>query len=218
MYKLAVFDLDGTLLDTLDDITTASNYALHKNGYPIHSKQAVATFVGNGIHAMIVRAMPPHQDAVRIRQVEASFRAYYIEHAAECTRPYPGIVQALRRIAAAGIPIAVLSNKGQAIVTQLVERFFADTVALALGQREAVPLKPDPAALRAIMNFFRVEPEACVYVGDSHVDMQTGRAAGVFTVGVEWGYCTKDKLETQGASITVNKIEDLVQLVIDNRG
>lgn len=217
MYQLAIFDLDGTLLDTVDDLANACNRALRLSGYPEHPRDAYKLFVGGGVKNLIYRALPPEvRDTAAIRdRVGAVFGDYYRNHAQDLTRPYDGAEEMLTRLRNAGVRVAVLSNKPDAYTGVLVEQYFPGVVDLAYGQREGVPIKPDPTAVYEIMGHFDVCKENCVYIGDSGSDMVTGRNAGLDTIGVLWGFRTKKELEESGAAYIVDKMEDLVKIILD---
>lgn len=217
MYRLAVFDLDGTLLNTLDDLAAACNYALQSEGYPVHPHEAYKLFVGGGAYNLIKRILPSESNnAAVIEKVTAVFSAYYSDHAQDYTKPYPGVLEMLERIRAAGIAVAVLSNKPDRYTGVLVKEYFPGLVDIAYGQREGVPIKPDPTALFEIMKYCGCEKRDCVYIGDSGIDMQTGNSAGVYTIGVSWGFRTKEELEKDGAMLIVDKTSQLGDFIVDN--
>lgn len=215
MYSLALFDLDGTLLDTIDDLAGACNHALAARGFPTHDRDAYKYFVGRGARKLVARALAPITDTASIQEVEAVFRSYYSQHDQVMTRPYPGVSAALGALRQAGVDVAVLSNKPHPDVQRLVQCFFPETVAAAWGQREGVPAKPDPAVLLEILAHFGYRPEDCIYFGDSGVDMQTGKSADVYTVGVSWGFRTKQELWDAGADDIIDKTEQIVKKVVD---
>lgn len=217
VYRLAVFDLDGTLLDTLDDLANACNYALRMEGLPEHPREAYKRFVGNGEHQLILRATAPVNDAASIQRVEAAFHARYTAYPDKDTRPYPGVVKMLSCLRAQGVMTAVLSNKLDEHVQPLVQRYFPGLLTCAYGQRQGFPLKPDPQAALALLHELSVPVEDCVYVGDSSVDMQMGKRAGVYTVGVAWGFRTKDELVQSGADVVVDEIAALEKIILDNK-
>ena len=218
MYKLAIFDLDGTLLDTIEDLAVACNRALRLGGFDEHPCEAYKSFVGNGMHNLVTRALPPqHRDSGTVESTKARFSEYYGAHAQDATRPYDGIVEALTGLQRAGVKVAVLSNKPDRYTGILVERYFPGLVDLAYGQREGVPIKPDPTAVREIMGRFGYGPEECIYIGDSGTDMETGGNAGLDTIGVLWGFRTKSELESHGATITIDKAAGLLEIIVDNK-
>lgn len=215
MYKLAAFDMDGTLLDTVHDLAMAGNFALRSNDFPERAVDAYKYFAGNGVHNLILRALAPVTDPDSVLRVEAAFRAYYAEHTQDYTRPYDGIPEALENLKRAGVRLAVLSNKPHEYTHELAEQYFPGVFDVALGQREGIPLKPDPAALREIMRRLNIAVEDGVYIGDTAVDVQTGHNAGLPTIGVLWGFRPKEELESAGADVIITKCSDLVKIIID---
>lgn len=214
--RLVVFDLDGTLLDTLEDLADACNFALRAAGFPLHNLQAIKSFVGNGVLNLIRCALPEqYRDEQTVQRVRAVFDEYYAVHSADKTAPYPGIVPLLDLLAGQGIRAAVLSNKADKYVGPMVERYFPGRIALSVGARPDMPLKPDPAALLAILAAMDVAAAQAVYVGDSDIDVYTGKAAGLFTIGVGWGFRTKESLLSSGADVVFDKVEHLTQFLVD---
>ncbi len=198
MTKLVIFDLDGTLIDTREDIANACNYALEQCGYPAHALSEYNMLVGRGIDNLFRAAMPPEavseENVARMRSI---FVPYYNEHKCDFTKPYDGIQEMLDALAAKGLHFAVASNKYQEGTEQLVETFFGrhDFVKI-LGQRDGKPIKPDPLIVAEAMEGVPgITKDEVVYCGDSDVDMQTGLGAGVRTVGVTWGFRTREELE-----------------------
>ena len=207
-----VFDLDGTLADTLGDIASAMNYALARQGLPERSPDEYRLLVGEGVTRLVERALPEDR-ADLIEPVLADLGAHYTDHMLDRTRPYPGIPKMLERLHARGIPMAVLSNKPQAATSWMVEQLFGKhRFQTVLGGSDDMPLKPDPFALLAIVHRLRVEPERTAYVGDTRTDMETAVAAGVLPVGVAWGFRKRRELEEHGARVVVNRPRELVAL------
>ena len=198
MIRLVIFDLDGTLLDTLGDLAAACNHALSVCGCPAHGKEAYRHFVGRGIMNLFRSALPGDTpDEAMVERMRDCFIPYYNEHKCDLTEPYPGIISLLDALTDAGIGIAVASNKYQEGTEQLVRRFFGkyDFVAV-LGQREGKPIKPDAGIIHEAMRLAGdIKAEETIYCGDSDVDMETGRNAGVRTVGVTWGFRDRGELE-----------------------
>lgn len=202
MTKLAIFDLDGTLLDTIEDLATACNHALKQCGHPVHPVGQYRMMVGNGIWNLFLRALPEEcrteSEAMRMRSF---FIPYYDAHKCDFTRPYEGITEMLKLLSDNGIYLAVASNKYQDGTEKLVGRFFGGIpFAAILGQREGFPLKPDPAIVAEAMEKAGVcQRDEVIYIGDSDVDMKTGSNAGVRTIGVTWGFRTPEELVSAGA-------------------
>lgn len=214
MYRLAIFDLDGTLLDTIKDLSTACNVALDAHGYTGHDLEAYKTYVGNGIYKLVERALPEDaRDEVSVLKVKATFDAYYSEHSEDYTKPYTGILALLNKLKESGIICCVLTNKAHDYALGLVERQFGNLVAKTLGQREGIPTKPDPIGIHELMEAYNVSKEAVIYIGDSDVDMFTGKAADVTTVGVSWGFRSEEELIDSGAHYIVHTPEALQEII-----
>ena len=209
--ELVIFDLDGTLLNTIGDLAIACNVALALRGLPQHSYEAYCGFVGNGIMRLVERALPePLRTPENIALARADFIHYYTEHIDAHTRPYEGIPQLLDELRQRGVQLAVASNKFQAGTEKLVRLFFpAIRFEAVLGQREGVPLKPDPAVVEEIIAHTGVARERVLYVGDSGIDILTARAAGVRSVGVTWGFRSRTELEEAGADHIIDRAEEI---------
>ena len=211
MKKLVIFDLDGTLLDTIADLATATNHALAQLGYPTHDMETIRTFVGNGVNKLLERALPDEEKTEEnVMRMRTHFVPYYDAHNADLSRPYPGIVSLLKEIQAKGLMIAVASNKYQEATVKLVKHYFPtiDFVEI-LGQREGINVKPDPTIVFDILKKANVSPEETLYVGDSGVDMQTAINAGVDAVGVTWGFRPRAELENFRPMGLIDKAEEL---------
>lgn len=190
MKKLVIFDLDGTLLNTIADLAAATNQALQYYGYPTHSTDDYRFFVGNGINKLFERALPENERSEEnILKIRSQFVPYYDKHNADFSRPYPGIAALLLALQNDGRKIAVASNKYQAATRKLIAHYFPEiNFVEVLGQREGIPAKPDPSIVNDIIATAGVTKEEVLYVGDSNVDMQTAHNAGVTAVGVAWGF------------------------------
>ena len=210
MKKLVIFDLDGTLLDTIADLAGATNYALAQLGYPTHDTDAIRTFVGNGINKLLERALPANeQTEENVMRMRSYFVPYYDAHNADLSSPYPGIEVLLQRLQDNGIEIAVASNKYQEATTKLVKHYFP-TIQFAevLGQRENIPVKPHPTIVFDILNKTGIDKKDVLYVGDSGVDMQTAQNAEVDAIGVTWGFRSRTELETFHPLGIIDKAEE----------
>ena len=215
MKKLVIFDLDGTLLDTIADLAESANYALKQLGYPTHNVETIRTFVGNGINKLLERALPSHeQTEENVIRMRSHFVPYYDVHNADLSNPYPGIVSLLEDLQAKGIQIAVASNKYQEATVKLVKQYFPniDFVEI-LGQREGINVKPDPSIVFDILQKANLSKENVLYVGDSGVDMQTAINAGVDAVGVTWGFRPRAELESFRPMGLIDKAEDLLEFI-----
>ena len=198
MKKLVIFDLDGTLLNTIADLAAAANYALQQLGYPTHPVDTIRTYVGNGINKLLERSLPEaERNEENVLRLRGHFVPYYDKHNADLSCPYPGIVALLEELQHRGVMIAVASNKYQTATAELVKHYFPTVDFIeVLGQREGIAVKPDPTIVFDILKKTKALPEEVLYVGDSGVDMQTAINSGVDAVGVTWGFRPKAELES----------------------
>lgn len=211
-YRLVIFDLDGTLLNTIGDLAEAANHMLALRHLPRHDYATYCTFVGNGIMRLVERALP---ESLRTPETVAAarqdFLAYYLAHIDEKTVPYAGISALLATLQERGVRLAVASNKFQAGTEKLVRTFFPEIRFEAVfGQRPEVPLKPDPAVVEEILALTGVAREEVLYVGDSAVDIQTAHAAGLRAIGVSWGFRAREELEQASADRIIDRAEELL--------
>lgn len=212
--QLIIFDLDGTLLNTIDDLATSVNHALQLHGYPTHPLDAYRFFVGNGITKLIERALPEHaRQAETITQMRSEFVDYYRSHKTDFSHPYSGIPSLLHTLHDAGIRLAVASNKYHEGTVELVHHFFGnDLFSIVLGQRENVPVKPDPTIVYDILAATGIPSSHTLYVGDSGVDMQTARNSGLTSIGVTWGFRSRQELEENGANYIIDHPEEILHI------
>lgn len=213
MKHAVIFDLDGTLLNTLGDLRAATNHALEVRGLPPHSMEEIRQFIGNGIRLLICRAMPEGTPEAEIDAALDDFKAYYAAHIHDRTVPYDGIPQLLTALRKRGIKVAVLSNKIDSASQQLIEHFFPGKTDVVFGEHVGVPRKPDPTSCRMVMQQLGVQPEQVLYVGDSGTDMQTAKNAGLYAVGVTWGFRSKEVLLEYGADVLVHRPEQILQIL-----
>ena len=215
MKKLVIFDLDGTLLDTIADLAESANYALKQLGYPTHDVETIRTYVGNGINKLLERALPLHeQTEENVMRMRSHFVPYYDIHNADLSTPYPGIVSLLEDLQAKGILIAVASNKYQKATVKLVKQYFPNIDFIEiLGQREGINVKPDPSIVFDILQKANLSKENVLYVGDSGVDMQTAINAEVDALGVTWGFRPRAELESFQPMGLIDKAEDLLEFI-----
>ena len=197
--KTLLFDLDGTLLDTITDLVAAVDHALVLHGYPTHTVGEYLHMVGNGVAAFVARALPEGAQTPGYQQILADFRAYYELHKADATAPYDGILPMLSALSAAGCAIGIVSNKLDSAVKALAAKFFSDTVDVALGESETVARKPAPDAVLAALRALGADAEDAVLIGDSEVDIETARNAGIPCLSVGWGFRTPEELMAAGA-------------------
>ena len=211
-YNTYIFDLDGTLLDTLADLAASCNYALRTHGMPEHSIDDVRRFVGNGVRKLMERAVPDGAANPDFEATFATFREYYMLHSLDTTKPYPGVPEVLAELKAHGCRLAVVSNKMMAATVELCHHFFPDTIEVAIGENEAAGIckKPAPDTVFAALKELGVEKECAVYVGDSDVDIATARNAGIPCISVLWGFRDSEFLLEHGAETFILKPSDLL--------
>ncbi len=215
MKKLVIFDLDGTLLDTIADLAESANHALKQLGYPTRDVETIRTFVGNGVNKLLFRALPDKEKTEEnMMRMRTHFVPYYDAHNADLSAPYPGIVALLEELQAKGLRMAVASNKYQEATVKLVKHYFPmiDFVEV-LGQREGINVKPDPTIVFDILKKAGVSKEETLYVGDSGVDMQTAINAGVDAIGVTWGFRPRTELEDFHPMGLIDQAEELLGFV-----
>ena len=205
-YNTYIFDLDGTLLDTLTDLAASTNYALRTHGMPEHTIDEVRRFVGNGVRKLMERAVPDGTDNPLFDEAFATFRQYYMEHSLDTTRPYEGVPDMLAALKAKGCHLAVVSNKMMAATQELCRHFFPETIEVAIGENEAegIRKKPAPDTVIAALRQLGVGEEGAVYVGDSDVDIDTARNSNLPCISVLWGFRDRDFLLQHGASTLIS--------------
>lgn len=199
-YKLVIFDLDGTVLDTLGDLANAANAALEMHSFPTHSIEQVRVMVGNGVANLIRRATPAGTSDEKCAEVLADFKAYYREHVNDTTKPYDGILSMLKALKDAGVKVGINSNKYDAALQSLCRIHFDGLYDYAVGESEVTPRKPDPTAAKRIMQAMGVSEQETIYIGDSNVDLNTAANAGVDSAWVSWGFRKRNEME--GCEIT----------------
>jgi len=210
-YKVAVFDLDGTLLDTLEDLADTMNACLRARGMAERSLEEVRGFVGNGIRRLVERSVPPGADARLMDEIYGDFIRYYKDHCAVKTRPYPEIPEVLRKLKAAGVLTAVVSNKADEAVQTLCETFFGGLIDYASGDRAGIRKKPCPDGVLSALEQLGARPADAVYIGDSEVDFETARNAGTGLILVTWGFREEKTLSSLGAGKIVCKPSELLR-------
>lgn len=210
-YHAVLFDLDGTLLDTLLDLHAAVNEALRCHGYPERTLDQVRCFVGNGIGHLIRRALPPSASQEEWAATLSTYRQYYATHNQVHTKPYEGILPMLEALRAKGIRLAVVSNKNEENVLKLSQGFFG--IHVAIGDREGRPRKPHPAGAYGAMAALGVSPHQVLFVGDSDVDIETAKNAGIPCLAVTWGFRSQDELRQAGATLFANTPQEIVGAV-----
>lgn len=211
-YNTYIFDLDGTLLDTLTDLAASTNYALRTHGMPEHTIDEVRCFVGNGVRKLMERAVPDGTDNPLFDEAFATFRQHYMEHSLDTTRPYEGIPEMLAALKAKGCHLAVVSNKMMAATQELCRHFFPETIEVAIGENEAegIRKKPAPDTVIAALRQLGVGEKGAVYVGDSDVDIDTARNSNLPCISVLWGFRDRDFLLQHGASTLISAPKELL--------
>lgn len=212
-YTTILFDLDGTLLDTLSDLAAATNHALRMHHLPQRTSDEVRTFVGNGVRKLMERAVPAGTDTALFEEVFATFRAYYLEHCHDFTCPYAGIMELVNALHAMGIKMGIVSNKWHTAVSPLSQQFFPGLMSVAIGESETTPRKPCPDGVLAAMHQLGVSKAETLYVGDSDIDLLTAQNAGVDCVSVLWGFRDESFLRAHGATHCIHTPNELLTLL-----
>lgn len=217
-YDLVIFDLDGTLLNTIGDLAASVDYVMRSRNLPEHTDAEYRQMVGGGIKRLVERALPQDlaQDEAYVEECVMQFRRYYVDNIDRHTEPYEGMHSLLSELRCLGVKVAVASNKFQHGTDRLVAKFFGDIDFVAIeGNREGAPLKPDPQIVRNILKIADVKPERAIMVGDSGIDIRTAQAAGIESVGVAWGFRFADELYAAGATMVVATSEELRNRIIN---
>ena len=216
MKKLVLFDLDGTLINSIDDLADSTNYALQQCGLPLHTVDEYKYFVGNSVDPLIRRALPEEEKENQelFDRVKKIYLSYYAAHSKDKTRPYPGISDLLSRCNKAGVLVAVVSNKPDDITADVVRYYFPQIhFAATMGPKEGIPKKPDPAGVREVLRITGIALEDALYVGDTWVDMQTAENSGVQSCGVLWGFRTRQELVENHADFIAANAAELAEII-----
>ena len=214
MLKLAIFDLDGTICNTIEDLAVATNHAMSALGYPTHSVEQYKIFVGNGIPKLMERSLPDgHKSSEEVLKAKDIMLSYYKEHYADYSAPYEGIISLLQSLRAQGVGLAVCTNKAHFMAATIVDKLFHGLFDIVIGQSDAYPLKPDPASSLDIMKQFGAERAETVFIGDSGVDMVTARNLGVPGIGVTWGFREETELKENGAGHIVHTPQQILEII-----
>jgi phosphoglycolate phosphatase len=212
-FEAVVFDLDGTLVDTLRDIGESANFMLGQLGLPTHPIAAYRKKVGDGVRKLVQRALPQNRADLLDKALEIHC-GYFHEHLIVHSQPYAGILEILAALEKSSIPLAVLSNKPDTLTRQVCRHFFGtNTFTQVMGHREEMPLKPDPTSAQALALELGVDPTRMAYVGDTSVDMQTANRAGMFAIGVTWGFRDREELESYGSDIVIDQPSELLTII-----
>ena len=216
MYQNVIFDLDGTLLNTIDDLADAANWVCKNHGWPTHTVEEYKQYVGNGMTKLAQRFVPTDwKTPAGIKQILDEFMPYYDAHKEDKTAPYPGIADLLHELKRAGVNIAVLSNKAHAFVPLILEHYFPGVFSYTQGAVDGVPTKPDPTLLHRLMNTMGASQESTLFVGDSNVDIQTAKNGGLASCGVLWGFRGREELEHEGADFLAENTDELKHLILE---
>lgn len=212
-YKLAIFDMDGTILNTLEDLADSMNYALVQHDMPQRTIDEVRRFVGNGIRKLVERAVPTGTEAAQVDEVFETFTAYYKEHCAIKTRPYEGIPEVLKQLRAMGVKTAVVSNKADFAVQSLCEDYFPGLFDFAVGDKEGQRRKPAPDSVNAVLDKFGMDKSQAVYIGDSDVDYETSQNADMDVIMVGWGFRDEEFILSKGAEFVIHTPDEIVEYI-----
>lgn len=211
-YDTYIFDLDGTLLNTINDLAASCNYALRSCGMPERTVDEVRRFVGNGVRLLMVRAIPGGDSNPRFDEAYAIFRQHYLHHSLDTTKPYDGIEELIAELNAAGKHVAVVSNKFYAATQALVRHFFGDTIKVAIGEREDIRKKPAPDTVLEALRQLDMPAATAVYIGDSDVDIDTARNCGMPCISVLWGFRDRQFLIDHGATTLVSEPREIAEI------
>ncbi len=212
-YKLAVFDMDGTILDTLQDLAAGVNFALENAGMPTRSIDYVRSIVGNGIMTTLKLCAPEDVTEEQIKTLYGFFAPYYEKHRADNTKPYKGVTELLQRLRESGVRTAVVSNKSDISVKPLCEQYFKGLFDMSLGTSDKTAKKPSPEMPNIIISAFGFDKKDVVYIGDSEVDIATAKNTGIDGIFVDWGFRTRKQLETSGAGIILSNTDDVFKAI-----
>lgn len=210
-YEAVIFDLDGTLVDTLDDLTDSVNFALSSFGFPMRSREEVRSFVGNGVRKLVYLSVPEGTDEETSEKCLGVFKEHYKNNSRNKTKPYDGIIELLEKLCESDVKTAVVTNKMQSAAKDIVEFFFGNKISLAVGQVDGVAQKPNPDGVLLVLEKLGIKKEKAVYVGDSEVDCITARNAGIDCIGVTWGFRSAETLKESGAGIIVDEPLQILQ-------
>lgn len=212
-YRTVIFDMDGTILDTLEDMKNSINWALGTAGFPLRSIEEVRRFVGNGNHVLAERAVPEGTSRAQVEEVFQNFHRHYRIHCMDHTKPYDGILPLIERLRRQNRQTAVVSNKADYAVKELSQRFFLGLFDASVGEREQIRRKPWPDSVEAVMASLGASRQSTVYVGDSEVDIETAKNAGIPCISVDWGFRTKHFLQVHGAVRIAENMDELAHMI-----
>lgn len=212
-YNTIIFDLDGTLLNTLDDLKDSLNYTLNKHGYEARTLEEVRSFVGNGVQKLVERALPAETSAEEMQKCLATFKEHYNKNMQNKTRPYDGIMELLAELKNNNYKTAIVSNKFDAAVKELAKDYFGDLINVAIGESAAIKRKPAPDSVFAALKELESDIGNALFIGDSETDVQTAKNAGLTCVGVTWGFRTREVLLNEGADYIIDAPNELLKIL-----
>ena len=212
-YKAVIFDLDGTLLNTLEDLTDAVNHVMRQFNYPEHTIEEIRSFVGNGIKLLIERSLPDGKDNPEFDKIFSEFKLYYTSHCQIKTRPYDRIMELIAALKEQGYKLAIVSNKNQSAVTELNNIYFSDYISTAIGEKEGVRKKPAPDTVIKALSELGISSDDAVYVGDSDVDRETAENSNMDCISVTWGFRDRKLLESLNPYAIIDKPAELLNYV-----
>ncbi len=215
MPKTILFDLDGTLLDSLNDLWASVNHSLAQNNMSVRSKEEIRQFLGNGARQLISLSMPPGYSDKEFSQVYNEFKTYYSLHSSDKTKPYDGIMPMLEQLKQLGVKTGIVSNKPDTAVQKLYRRFFSNSIDMAIGEQEGITRKPSPDMIFKALSILGSDVSQSIYVGDSEVDIATANNSGIKCISVSWGFRGRSYLENEGASTIVDDPTELINLLKD---
>ena len=218
MIRAVIFDLDGTLLNTLDDLYLSVNAALKAYGFPPRTIEEVRQFVGNGVRNLMRRSIPEGEENPRFEDCLLAFREHYAVHLEDHTRPYEGITELIGKLAEQNRPMAIVSNKPDGAVRELNQRIFGSLIPVAIGESKGVMRKPKPDTVYEAVRRLGVRKEDCIYVGDSEVDLETAKNSGILCISVSWGFRERKLLESLGAARIADTPEELFDMLMKETG
>lgn len=213
MKKLIIFDLDGTLLYTLEDLMSSINFTLDLFGYPERTLEEISSFVGNGVQHLLRKSLPARISDKDFDLCFACFKDHYSKHCCEKTRPYDGIIETLKALRSRGLRIGIVSNKFQSAAEEVCEHYFEGLYDSVMGESEICRRKPAPDGINILCDIYNVDKDDCIFFGDSEVDVKTGENAGVFCVSVLWGFRDEEFLSSHGAKLFINRPSEILDMI-----